>query len=166
MRQQVVRLDRQQLLSAITLVTHQKEKAASLVCLPVVATPAALLLHETLCMADRCLAVSEHCLAVGRVVRVCLLCVPYLLRYLYQAAVAYREANLNLDTTPDMIAGRKKHGGTRNGPALVVSSLCACLLLLAATTAALLQRPLSQALSGRQSPWRDVWASILVQKLE
>ena len=80
--------------------------------------------------------------------------VPCLLHYLYRAAGAYREANLEPDTTPDIIAERKKHGGTRNGLVLVVSSLSAC-LLLAATTAALLLCPLSQALSG-----------ILAQKLE
>ena len=89
--------------------------------------------------------------------------VPCFLRYLHRAAGTYREANLDLDAAPDIIARRKNHGGTRNGPALVVCSLSACLLLLAATTAARLLRPLSQAFSDRQSLWRDVWASVLLK---
>ena len=74
--------------------------------------------------ANRCLAVAEHCLVVVRGVRVCLLCIQCLLRYLYRAGT-YREANLDVRTTPNDIAGKKKHGGTRNGPALVVASLFA-----------------------------------------
>ena len=139
MRQQVVRLDCQrQFLSATTACHTSSEEGGKLL----------LLLWSTclccrcccyycpaatrLSVADRCLAVAGHWLAVVRGVRVCLLGVPCLLRY--------------LRTTTNNIAGRKKHGGTRNGPDLVASSPFACLLLmllLSTTAAALVLRPLS-----------------------
>ena len=59
-----------------------------------------------------------------------------LMRYLYRASGTYRQANLDPDTTPDITEGRTKHWGSRNDPALVVSSISACLLLLAATATA------------------------------
>ena len=106
MRQQLVRLNRQQYL----LSCHQKGKSgccsgllACCCCCCHYCCPAA----TRLSVADRCLAVADHCLAVVLGVRVCLLRVLCLLRYLYRADT-YREANLDLRTTPDNITYYRK----------------------------------------------------------
>ena len=114
-------------------------------------------------VADRSLAVPDHCLAVVRGVRVGLPCVPCLLRYLYRAGT-YREANLSTfeqrQTTPQ--EGR----AWGNAERCCSSGFVPVYSPAAATTSALLLRPLSQALSACQSIWRDVWDSIFAQRLE
>ena len=65
-----------------------------------------------------------------RGVRVCLLCVLFLLRCLYRAGT-YHEANLDNRTTPATTSQEENGMGDRgDGPSLVVCSLSACLLLL------------------------------------
>ena len=93
MRQQVVRLDRQQYF----LSCHQRRESCCcsglLACCRCCCFYCCCSAAARLSVADRCMAVDDHCLAVVLGVRVCLLCVPCLLRYLYRACT-YREANL------------------------------------------------------------------------